>query len=142
MGRIRYDTVVLQSSSGVDTTTYSSAVFNGYLESITISTGGLGWTRATTATTGISSTGVIKISSERTGAIFLSVAPPGAGGATYLPRTGGHTSSGGQVSAQSTSLFCNFRFPLSEERLVVQSSSGSDATAGYCHTIKILVEGA
>lgn len=139
-GYLSYEEIILQSSSAVDTTSYSK-VYNGNLRSVTITTGGVGWTMATTATTGVSSSGAFQLSAEKTGAIFLRVAPPGAGGATYYPFTAGHTSSGGSPATYSTGPFSGWLFPLVNDRLVVQSSSGSDVTAGYAHTFKIIVEG-
>lgn len=128
----QFQTVTVTSSSQLDTTAYTSNVAAGYLEAIIISTG-------LTASTGLSSTGVFVVSGDRTGIQYLRVAPPGAGGATYYPRVSPNSSSGGAYTAFSTTPPLNLRFPIVEERIKVQTSSGSDASAGYSHTIKVVV---
>lgn len=152
MAQKLWENVTLRSTgSGGNTTTYSSKQYNGDLMGIYISTGGVGFTTTlgdTTASSGLSSTGVYRISSEKTGQQILAVAPPGVGGAWYYPTYTACSSSGGLLSSTNTStggtlLFSfNYHFPLANERLVLQSSSGNGNSTNYCATFTILTESA
>lgn len=146
---LSYENVPFTGTSALNTTSFSR-VYNGTLRQITITTGGVGssettdWKATSTATTnssGMSSTGFITFKSELTGAIFLKVAPPGAGGATYYPVTGGHSSSGAIVNAMSTAPFYGYPFPLANDRLQILSTDISAASNGFCHRITVLCEG-
>lgn len=149
-GYMSYEAVIIAGTSLLDSTSYSK-VYNGLLKQVTITTGGVGSTdttewapaAASTASSGLVSTGFFVLSSKQTGAIFLKVAPPTAGGATYYPVTGGHSSSGAIVNAMSTSPFFGYQFPLVNDRLVISSSgtSGTAAVNGFVHTIKLVIEG-
>ena len=149
-GYMTYEAKVIAGTSLLDATVYSS-VFNGLLKQITITTGGVGSTATTawapaaasTASSGLVSTGFFVFASEQTGAIFLRVAAPTAGGATYYPVTGGHSSSGAIVNAMSTAPFYGYPFPLVNDRLVISSTgtSGTAAVNGFVHTIKLVFEG-
>jgi hypothetical protein len=152
MGQFLYaENVVITGTSAVlNSTGWSAHPYNGTLRQVTITTGGVGssgttaWMASSTATTsssGLPSTGFITFKSENTSAIFLKVAPPGAGGATYYPGTGGHTSSGGLTNSYSTGPFFTYPFPLADDRLVISTTDGVAASNGFCHTIRLIFEG-
>jgi hypothetical protein len=137
------------TSAAYSTGQYTAHPYNGTLRQVTITTGGVGasgttgWmatSTATTSSTGASSTGFITLYSEKTGAIFLKVAPPGSGGATYYPVTGGHSSSGAIVNAMSTAPFYGYPFPLCDDRLAA-GTTDLGIQNGFCHTIKLVFEG-
>jgi hypothetical protein len=100
----------------------------------------MGSSTATTNSSGLSSTGYIVLSLEKTGIPILQVAPPAAGGSVYWPVAQSNTTAG---AALSTGF--GYRFPVVDERIIARTSAGWDAAGaanGYCHTIKLIVESA
>jgi hypothetical protein len=154
---LTYETVVVIGTSANTTGNWFTVhPYNGTLRAITITTGGyystgaattasstswMGSSTATTQSTGLSSTGFLTFYSVKTGANFIKVAPPGAGGATYYPLTGGHSSSGGLINSMSTAPFFAYPFPLVDDLLGISTTDGGGLSNGFVHTMKLTFEG-
>jgi hypothetical protein len=133
MGHLNKDQIVITGTSATDTTAYSSRVFNGYLDTVVLTT--------STGSTGVlSSTGVLLLRGERSTSSTIAV-PVGTTPWTVYPRMSAHTSSGGVISALSTGAYPTYQFPLCEERLVVMTSGGSSGS-NYNYVVKVIVGGA
>ena len=125
------NTVTISALTSGDTTTYSSNQVNGYIAMVSWSTG--------SSTAVFSSTCNLVISGELSGITFARI-PIATPPITVFPRTAPASSSGGIFPAASTTLWFPEKFPLANERIIVQTSGGS--TVAPCGlSVQIYTEG-
>jgi len=134
MGQMIYDTFTIGGvgTSAAESTNYSNKMFNGTLNMIQFST------HASTTGT-LSTTGAIIVKGEVTGVEFMKFLIASAP-LRFFPILGSASSSGALVAGLTTGFAWGEKFPLANERLIVQTSGGSSGSQ-FCYTAKVIVEG-
>jgi len=123
MARIESELITVSLSSLGAGNAWSSGVFNGYLESLTV-----------THSSAFNSTAPLTIYRGTTSDQIFTIKKVTTGTTTYIPRYGVHTTTGGLLGSSGA---VKAGIPLSNERLYMTVASSSDRTLGVTVNIKI-----